>query len=261
MSEEGEANVRSEIRGDVMVLTLDNERKLNALTPKMMDDLERAADAAEGNSAVRALVLTGSGTRAFCAGADITAWGELDPFVFARRWIRGGHRVFDRLARLAIPTIGALNGHAFGGGLELAACCDIRIAVQAAELALPETSIGIAPGWSGVQRLARLMPQGLIREMALTGGRIPASRAREAGFLNEVVAADALARAMEIAQRAARLAPRAVEIAKLVLNAEIGEGREAALDALAGGLAATTEDKAEGVRSFAEKRPPKFQGR
>ena len=261
MSEAPEATVRSETTDGVLVLTLSNERKLNALTPAMLDDLDAAAAAVEADRTVRAVVLTGSGSRAFSAGADIKAWGGLDAFAFARQWIRLGHRVFDRLARLPVPTIAALNGHAFGGGLELAACTDVRLAVAGAEFALPEGAIGVTPGWSGVQRLARLMPQGLVREMALTGARLSAARACEVGFLSEVVEADVLGRAIAIARRAAGLAPRAVEITKLVLNAEIGEGREQALDALAGGLAATTLDRAEGVKSFAERRPPKFEGR
>ena len=257
----GEPTVRSERQDGILVLTLANERKLNALTPEMLDALDRAAAAVEADPSARAVVLTGDGTRAFSAGADIKAWGGLDAFAFSRQWIRSGRRVLDRLARLPVPTIAALNGHAFGGGLELAAATDVRIAVAGAELALPEGSIGVTPGWSGVQRLARLMPLGLVREMALTGARLTAVRACEVGFLSEVVEADVLGRAIAIATRAAGLAPRALEITKLVLNAEIGEGREQALDALAGGLAATTEDKAEGVRSFAERRKPTFEGR
>ena len=255
------ARLQQELRGAVMVLTLDNEQKLNALTPEVVAELDRAAEAIERDDRVRAMVLTGTGTRAFCAGADIKAWGALDQFAFARTWIRTGHRVFDRIARLPVPTVAAINGHAFGGGLELAACCDVRIAVKSALLALPETSIGITPGWSGMQRVARQMPASVVREMALFGTRLSAERALQIGFLAEAVEADALSSAVALAERAATLAPRAVEIAKLVLSAEAGEGREAAIDAMASGFAASTRDRAEGVASFREKRPPKFEGR
>ena len=255
------ARLQRETRGPIVVLTLDNERALNALTPEVVSELDHAAEAIERDEAIRAVILTGAGTRAFCAGADIKAWGALDQFAFARDWIRTGHRVFDRIARLPVPTIAALNGHAFGGGLELAACCDVRIAVGSAQLALPETSLGITPGWSGMQRVARQMPAGLVREMALFGTRLTAERAFQIGFLAEVVETDVLRRAIALAERAAALAPRAVEIAKLVLSAEAGEGREAAIDAIASGFAASTRDRAEGVASFKEKRAPKFEGR
>ena len=257
----GDTKLRRERHGPVMVLTLDNERALNALTPAIVEALDAAAEAIECDDTVRAMVLTGAGSRAFCAGADIKEWGKLDQFAFARRWIRTGHRVFDRLARLPVPTVAALNGHAFGGGLELAACCDIRIAVKPALLALPETSIGITAGWSGMQRLARQMPAGIVREMALFGARLTAERAFQVGLLSDIVEEDVLANAIERAERAAALAPRAVEIAKLVLSAEAGEGREAAIDAMASGFVASTRDRVEGVASFVEKRRPKFEGR
>jgi enoyl-CoA hydratase len=255
------AGLQQEMLGAVMVLTLDNERALNALTPGIMQALDDAAASIERTAEVRAVVLTGTGNRAFSAGADIKAWGDLDQFAFARDWIRNGHRVFDRIARLPVPTVAALNGHAFGGGLELAACCDIRIAVRPALLALPEASIGITPGWSGTQRVARQLPAAVVRDMALFGARISAERAYQLGFLTEVVEGDVLTRAVELAERTVALAPRAVEIVKLMLGVESGEGREAAIDAMASGFAASTRDRAEGVASFREKRPPKFEGR
>jgi enoyl-CoA hydratase len=156
-------------------------------------------------------------------------------------------------------VIGALRGFVFGGGLELAAICDLRIASPDAIFALPEATIGVTPGWSGAQRVGRLLPQAILREMALTGARLGAERLWGLGFLNEIVP-DPLERSLAIAEHVAELSPRSVDATKLVLNAALGEGREQAVDRLAAGLIAVTSDKAEGVRSFHEKRKPRFSG-
>jgi enoyl-CoA hydratase len=238
---------------------LNNASKNNALDPAMLAALDHLADEVERDREIRAVVITGEGARAFCAGADIAAWGALDVVDFTRLWIGSGHILFDRLARLPVPVIGALRGYVFGGGLELAAICDVRVASANAVFGLPETAIGVTPGWSGAQRLAKLLPQAFLREMALTGARLDAERLRTVGFLNEL-SDDPVEMALSIAERVAGLAPRAVETTKLVLNASLGEGREQALDRLAAGLVASTTDKAEGVRSFHEKRKPRFSG-
>lgn len=247
------------IEGAVAELRLDNPEKLNALTVPMLEALEAHCAALERDEAVRVVILTGTGEKAFCAGADITAWGPMAPFAFARHWVREGHRIFDRLARLGKPTIAALNGHAFGGGLELAAACDIRVITPRATLALPEAGIGIVPGWSGTQRLARLLPEPAIREMALFGRRIGAERAVALGFVAEV-AEDARGAARAIAEKAASLSPRAVEVAKYMIQAGAGEDRAALIEALGSGMIAASADRAEGVGAFQDKRKPVFPG-
>ena len=147
------------LRGPIAELRLDNPSKLNAFTDAMLQSLDQHCTAIDRNPDIRCVIVSAEGDRAFCTGADINAWGDLTPAEFARHWVRDGHRIFDRLARLSKPTIAALSGHAFGGGLELAAACDIRVISPRATLALPEAGVGIVPGWSGTQRLARLLPE------------------------------------------------------------------------------------------------------
>jgi enoyl-CoA hydratase/carnithine racemase len=249
-----------EVHGALAELRLDNPAKLNALTVPMLEALDAHCAVLERMPEVLAVVVTAEGDRAFCTGADIVAWSELEPHDFARHWVREGHRVFDRLARLSKPTVAAISGHAFGGGLELAAACDLRVIVPAATLALPEAGVGIVPGWSGTQRLVRLLPEPVVKEMALFGRRLTAERALSLGFVAEV-AEDARARAREIAAQAAALSPRAVEVAKYLVHAAASEDRGAVVEALGGGMIAASADKAEGVAAFRAKRKPEFPGR
>ena len=251
--------VRLHIAGPVAELRLDNPARLNCFTVEMLGQLAGHLEGIEGRPEVRAVVLTAEGDRAFCSGADINAWGGLSPAEFARSWVRGGHRIFDRLAGLAKPTVAALNGHAFGGGLELAAACDIRVIAPAATVALPEAGVGVVPGWSGSQRLARLLPEGMVKEMALFGRRIGADRLLACGFVAEV-AEDARAAALAIATSAATLSPRATEIAKAMIHAGRGEDRAALVEALGSAAIATSDDRQEGVAAFRAKRKADFPG-
>ena len=249
-----------EISGGVALLTLDNAAKLNALTVPMLEALEAHLIAIEQDTEVRVVIVTGAGEKAFCCGADIAAWGKLSPAEFARHWVRDGHRVFDRLARLSQPTIAAVNGHAFGGGLELATACDIRVMTPRATLALPEARVGIVPGWSGTQRLMRLIPEPVVKEMALFGRRIGAERAVALGYAASV-AEDALGKAREIATEINALSPRATEVAKAMIHAAVDEDRGAMVEALGAAAIGASEDRIEGVAAFLEKRPATFTGR
>ena len=251
--------VRLHINGPVAEIRLDNPSKLNALTRDMLDALDAHCATIERDRNVRAALLSSEGGRAFCVGANIHEWADLDPRAFARDWVLRGHRVLDRLARLPVPLIGIIGGHALGGGLELAATCDLRVAHPAATFALPETGIGIVPGWSGTQRLAGQFPAAVLKEMALTGARLTAERAYQVGFLNAVADAPRDA-ADEMVDRIVASGPQATETAKWQIASAVGEDGAANIEALAGAAMAPTAEKAEGVAAFLEKRRPKFQG-
>lgn len=246
----------------VAVVTLARAAKLNSLTPAMLDELEQIARTLDADPEVRVVVLTGAGEKAFCVGADIHSWSALQPLDMWRRWVRRGHQVFDQWARLRQPVIAAINGHAFGGGLELAITADIRIATEQAQFALPEASIGTCPGWSGSQRLVALVGASHAKYLALSGTRVSAGDAMNSGLVHEVESAATLAgRAMTLAREMAGKAPVSLQLTKQLINAAAGEDAAVALEAMAGALSATTEDGAEGVRSFREKRAPKYVGR
>ncbi len=248
--------------GHVASVTLDRPAKLNSLTPAMLDQLEQVARDLDADTGLRVVVLTGSGEKAFCVGADINEWAALQPLDMWRRWVKRGHQVFDQWARLRQPVIAAVNGHAFGGGLELAITADIRIAAEGAQFALPEASIGTCPGWSGSQRLVQLVGASRAKYLALSGQRLNTADALAAALVHEVVPAATLReRALALAREMSAKAPVSLQLTKQLINAASGEDSASVLEAMAGALSATTDDATEGIRSFREKRPPVYQGR
>jgi enoyl-CoA hydratase len=247
--------------GYIATVTLNRPAKLNSLTPVMLDQLEYCARELDIDKTVRIVILVGSGEKAFCVGADINEWAKLEPLDMWRRWVRRGHQVFDQWAQLRQPVISAINGHAFGGGLELAIVGDIRISSQTALFALPEASIATCPGWSGTQRLARLISPSQAKYLALSGQRLTAEEAMRVGVVHEIVQTDKLLqRVYGLANEMALKAPIAMQLTKQLINAAVGEGVAATLEAMAGALAATTQDASEGINSFREKRLPLYQG-
>jgi enoyl-CoA hydratase len=253
--------VRLAIADEVATITLARPEKLNALDEAMIAGLQAAADRIERDRSVRVAILTGEG-KAFCAGGDIAAWGSLTPLEMGQDWVRTGHRVFDRLARLKVPMIAALNGHALGGGLELAATADIRVCERQAKLALPETGIGMIPGWSGTQRLVTRFGARAVRRLSLMGEIVTAEVGLAMGLVDEVVETGAATdRAMALARQVRSRGPVANTIAKQLINAAEGEDAAATMEILAGALVSYTDDLKEGVAGFREKRPPVFQGR
>jgi len=255
------AHVDLGFEGPLARITLKRADKLNALDKGMIVALAAAAEAIEASRDTRVAILAGEG-KAFCAGGDIAAWSGLPALEMWRDWTRLGHRAFEALARLRQPLIAALTGHAFGGGLELAAVADIRVAETGIRLGLPETGLGMAPGWSGTQRLVRRFGAGVVRRMALTGQIFTAEEALALGLVDEVVpVGHALERAEALAVDVAGRGPLATQMVKAMINAAEGEDRDAPIEGLAGALTGASEDLAEGVAAFRAKRAPTFTGR
>ena len=249
--------IRLERDGAVAHLVLDRTDKLNALTLAMLGELDGHCRELELDRSVRAVVLRSASSRAFCAGADVHEWSALGAERMWREWIAQGHRVFARFAALPMPSVAAVDGMAFGGGLELALCCDLRVASRAARFALPEVKIGIVPGWGGPARLAALIGTSRTKQMALTGTPVDAAVALQWGLVNEVVD-DALLRANALAGEIAAGPRVAVQVTKQLIDAATAGAAPAVLDALAAGFVSGTDDLAEGVAAFREKRSPRF---
>jgi enoyl-CoA hydratase len=238
-------------------ILLDRPEKLNALDPEMLSAIETGLGQLEGRRDIRVVIVQATGEKAFCVGADINAWTALTPLQMWSDWIRHGHRVFTRLLQLRQPVICAIQGLAFGGGLELALACDIRIASESARFAMPEVKLGTVPGWGGTARLPELVGVGRARQMVFSGEPISAAVAERWGLVNEVVPSDRLvARVEELAHRIAANAPVAVQTAKQL----VAGGDTATLESIAAAANAFTQDAAEGLAAFREKRNPSFQG-
>ena len=248
------------IAGGIARLTIRRPDKLNALDAEMVDALLPLCRQIE-RSAAQVVILTGEG-KAFSAGGDIAAWSGWTADDFGRHWVRDGHAAFDALARLSQPMIAVLNGHALGGGLELSACADLRIAEAHVKIGQPETGLGIIPGWSGTQRAVRRFGAQLVRRMALFGEVFTADQALALGIVDQVVATgDGLSAAETVAAKVMERGARANELTKMLINVAEGEDRERVLESLAGALAAGSGDVAEGLAAFREKRKPRFSGK
>jgi enoyl-CoA hydratase len=252
--------VRLDIAEGLAIVTLARPEKLNALDDAMVTLLGKHADAIDADRSVRAVILTGEG-KAFCAGGDIAAWGGLSPLEMGQGWARSGHRVFDKLARMKPVVIAAINGHALGGGLELAVTADIRVCEVQARIGLPESGLGMIPGWSGTQRLVKRLGGRIARRLALTGEILMAEQALSLGIVDELTPKDgAMAAAKAIAQRVLTRGPVANIVVKQLINAAEDEDRAATIETLATSLVSYTDDVREGVAAFNDKRTPRYRG-
>jgi enoyl-CoA hydratase len=259
----GYENLLLETRDGVAVVTVNRPDKLNALNDKTVAELDAVFRALAEDAAVRGVILTGSGEKAFVAGADIAELSTQSPIDGKERSVRG-QRVLDRIERLGKPVIAAVNGFALGGGCELALACHVRLASENAKLGTPEVKLGIMCGYAGTQRLPRLVGRGRALEMLLTGEMVDAQEALRIGLVNKVVPREALLRESEALLR--KMLANGPLSLRFTLEA-VADGLEMPFDEAQGheatlfGLICTSDDMKEGTRAFLEKRPAQFKGR
>ena len=248
--------------GGVATVTVNRPKVLNALSMATLDELRRTVLALDHDPAVRCVILTGAGEKAFIAGADINELAVQSP-VGGRTHALAGQHVLDLVEHMGKPVIAAINGYALGGGCELAMACTIRLAADTAKLGQPEINLGIIPGYAGTQRLTRLVGRGRALELLLTGDPIPAAEAHRLGLVNRVVpAADLMKEAQALAATLASKAPIAVRYIIDAVNRglQMPFAEAQAYEATLFGLVASTDDMREGTRAFLEKRKAEFKG-
>ncbi len=250
------ANIIFEKKGNVAIAAIDRPKALNALNSAVLDELDALVDAVKADAEIRVLILTGSGDKAFVAGADI---GEMSGLSKAEGEAFGkkGNDVFRKLETLPIPVIAAVNGYALGGGCEISMACDIRICSDTAVFGQPETGLGITPGFGGTQRLARLVGAGMAKQLIFSAKNIKADEALRIGLVNAVYPQEELMPAAEkLAETIARNAPIAVRACKKAINEglELPTDEAIVLEEKLFGSCFETADQKEGMTAFLEKR-------
>lgn len=256
------SNLVVEVQGPVCWVTINRPEKLNALNAGVIRSLGDVIEDVASRREIRALVITGQGERAFCAGADLDELQAID-FGQALTFLKRGQTVFQQLSELSIPTIAAINGVALGGGLELALACSIRLVSDHAKLGLPEGNLGMIPAFGGTQRLPRLVGLGRATEILLTGRFVGAAEAAAMGLATSVHTQSELRRAADtLAHQLAQKSPISMEMILTALrggvDADVSQGL--LLERLAGAAAASSYDQREGVDAFQTRRQPKFRG-
>jgi enoyl-CoA hydratase len=256
-------NILLEKKNAIAYVTVNRQKVLNALSLATMDELGSAFQDIKDDPTIRVAILTGSGEKAFVAGADIGELARQDA-VSGKKYAHRGQAVLDLIENLGKPVIACINGFALGGGCELALACTMRLASENAKLGQPEVKLGIVPGYGGTQRLPRLVGKGLAMQMILAGEMITAQEAHRIGLVNEIVsAADLIPRAEAIAAKIIANAPLAVQYAMEAVNRgmDMSQSEGEFLEAALFGVCCATEDKKEGTTAFLEKRAAAFKGR
>jgi enoyl-CoA hydratase len=256
-------NIIFQVEAGIAKITFNRPKVLNAMSFDVMTEVAQALKSCAQDDAVKALILTGAGDKAFVAGADISQMQNSTP-VEIMKLMELGQETLRFLETMGKPSIAAVNGFALGGGTEIALACDIRIASENAMFGQPEILIGILPGWGGTQRLPRLIGMGIAKELILTGGQINAQRAYEIGLVNKVVpAAQLMEEAGKLARKFTTLPGFALKMAKNSINYGFDMSLDNAvkLELSAVAQCFSTQDQKEGMKAFLEKRKPNFIGK
>jgi enoyl-CoA hydratase len=250
-------------RDAITTVTVDRPKKLNAMTRETLQELEQVFDALASDDAVRAVIVTGAGDKAFVAGADIKELAE-ESATTGHLAAQRGQETFRKIEALGKPVVAAINGFALGGGLELALACHLRVASENAKLGLPEVTLGVIPGYGGSQRLARLVGRGRALELILTGAHIDASEAHRIGLVNRVVpATELLSETEKLVRKIIANGPLALRHALIAVDQGLDVAQEQGmlLEATLFGILFGTDDLREGMSAFLEKRRAEFKGK
>lgn len=256
-------NIQSSHSKGITTITINRPKKLNALNKATIQELHDAFDEANKDKDTKVIIITGSGEKAFVAGADISEFADFDVKEGAKLSAQGQDLLFDFVENLSTPVIAAVNGFALGGGLELAMACHFRVASTNAKMGLPETSLGVIPGYGGTQRLPQLVGKGRAMEMVMTAGMIDAEQALDYGLVNHVVEQEELLPLAEkIASKIMRNSSVAIGKAIKAINANYEDGKDGyKVEIKQFGKCFGTEDFVEGTTAFLEKRKAEFPGK
>jgi enoyl-CoA hydratase len=256
-------NILVDAQDGIAFVTVNRPKVMNALNAQTLNELAHAFDALEKDAAVRALIVTGAGEKAFIAGADINELKAMSSAMEAKDLAFHGQQVFARLEKSSKPSVAMINGFALGGGCELALACTLRTASKTARLGLPEVSLGIIPGYGGTQRLARIAGPGIAREWVLTGDMFGAEEAYRVGVVNRLFAPEELREGtLKMVRTVLSRGPVAVRLALETIRRGQNMSQQEAeiIESDMFGLASTTADMKEGMSAFLEKRPAAFKG-